>query len=206
MADYLKKKKIGLFGGSFNPIHIGHLNLACELREKGGLDEIWFIPVAISPFKQNENLLPAPLRYKMVALALERSKDFFLIDDEMRRGGVSYTIDTLRAIFAQKKENESFTLCLGEDSLATFHQWKEYREILEIVPILVGLRPSVGKEKQVFFEKIANSFGVNKVVTTLFEISASYVRERLQKRLFCDHLVPQKVLDFIYENQLYFNE
>src|SRR6185503_3252258 len=114
MADHLKK--IGLFGGSFNPIHMGHLNLACELKEKGGLDEIWFIPNSISPFKKNEILIPGSLRSKMVELALERAREFRLIEEEIKRGGVSYTIDTLHTLLKNKQEGESFTLCLAEDS------------------------------------------------------------------------------------------
>jgi nicotinate-nucleotide adenylyltransferase len=201
MADHLKQKRIGLFGGSFNPIHIGHLNLACELREKGGLDEIWFIPNALSPLKQDSMVIPAHFRYKMVELAIQKGKEFHLIDEEVKRGGLSYTIDTVKMILERRNEGEHFTLCLAEDSIATFHLWKEYKEILSLVPVLVGLR---GPKS--FSSSKIHEFGMTAIATTLFEVSATMVRERLQKRLFCDHLVPQKVLDFIYENQLYFKQ
>lgn len=201
MANHLKK--IGLLGGTFNPIHVGHLNLACELREKGGLDEIWFIPTALSPFKQKEKMVPAFLRYRMVEIALHNVPEFRLIDYESKQVSVCYTIDTLRFLLSQNHESKFF-LCLAEDSLDTFHLWKEYRAILALVPLLVGSRFYFDKKKIIPF--LEESCDIQIIQTTLFEVSASEIRARLRKRLFCDHLVPQKVLDFIYENQLYFDE
>lgn len=180
---------IGIFGGTFDPIHLGHLNLAINLLEKCRLAKILFIPAFISPLRMGENPVAPQKRLEMVRLAVEGIPHFEVSDIEIRRGGPSYTVDTLRLL---KKEFPDIALLLGEDSLETFPRWKESDTIVREVPIRVGSRRVTSK---ILHEGLID--------IPLFDISATDLRDRLKKRLYCGHLIPPKVLDYIHENQLY---
>lgn len=197
------KRSIGFFGGSFDPIHLGHLNLAIQLYESHCLDEIWFCPAFLSPHKQNQYPLSGQLRLEMVKLALAEIPTFKVIDTEINREGVSYTIDTLEALGHQSQDQ--FHLLLGEDSLKDFSTWKDFKKIIEIAPPLIGTRFSSSEE--IGFENSPLGEALKKGFTPInrFEISSTNIRERLQNKLYCGHLIPRKVLDFILQNHLYSN-
>lgn len=203
MAHHLKK--IGLYGGTFNPIHNGHLQLACQLKENAGLDEIWFIPAAISPFKQKEVTAGMEDRLAMVKLAIEGEESFHVLDIEIKKNTISYTIDTVRDL--KKKYPYQFFLCIANDSLPFLSKWKEIDELLVLIRPLIGNRgnwptlldPALSVET-------AETVKAGLIKTSAFELSGSEIRKRIKKKMFCTHLVPQKVLDYIYCNQLYFNE
>lgn len=130
--------RIGIFGGSFSPVHYGHLLLAENCREQAGLDEVWFIPAKISPLKQNQPPIADHHRVAMLELAIAGNSAFFVSNIELERGGVSYTIDTLRSIRQQRPEAELFLL-IGGDSLADLPRWKSPAEICEsALPLLVS--------------------------------------------------------------------
>jgi nicotinate-nucleotide adenylyltransferase len=199
-------KCIGLFGGTFNPLHVGHLNLALELREKKELDEVWFIPSLLSPFRQHESLLSSDHRLKILEIALQDIPFFKICNLELMRPAPSYTIDTIKQI-KKLYPKEQFSLLFGEDSLMRFREWKEPLEIVRHVPLHIGSRhhsdllkrlPTLGLN-----EEIAAAIRKGLIPTRQMEISSTWVRERLKKRLFCAHLLPGKVLDYISENQLY---
>lgn len=200
------KKKIGLLGGTFNPIHFGHLNLALELKEKNDLSEVWFIPCHISPLRLNEIQTPPHHRLNLLTLALKDLPEFKICDLEIKKPPPSYTIDTIKEILSMHPESSFYLLC-GEDSLLRFSEWKEPLEIIRTIPLLIGSRP---------FSKLLNllpTLGLNPeifsaiqkglVETRQMEISATEIRERLKKKVYCRHLMPGNVLDYIYENQLY---
>lgn len=196
---------IGLFGGSFNPVHFGHLNMALELKEKKGLDAVWFIP-SHSPFRVEEEMAPAHHRQKMVELALEGIEGFYLCDLELVCSAPSYTIDTLRHI--QKCwPCHSFSLLLGEDVLLRFSEWKEVDEIVRLSPLLVAARPA--SDLCARMGQLGLSDEIQKVIkkgmvsTRQLEISSTDIRKRLKNHLYCGHLLPWKVLDYISVNQLY---
>lgn len=184
--------RIGFFGGSFDPIHFGHLNLAIELKERGGIDEVWFCPANTSPHKGQKPLSPS-LRLQMAQLAIQDIASFKVIDTELKRPGPSYTVHTLKELASEFPQHEWF-LILGEDALDSFSSWKDPEEILRIASLLIGSRNGLRKQEtsNTGFYKIPN-----------LDISSTTVRERLSKGLYCGHLVPAKVLDFINKNGLY---
>lgn len=202
-------KFIGVYGGSFNPVHLGHLNLAQEMLEIRGLDEVWFCPASCSPHKPFE-VMPSPAdRLNMLNLAIADQPKFRIYEEEIWKGGLSYTIDTLSHLVALQKGKEnphSFALILGEDSAENFHTWRNPEEIVKIVPIFTGTR----FQKQ----KIFPSFqGNSSVIAALeegltpirqMEISSKEIRERLMQGLYCHHLLPRKVIDYIQVHQLYY--
>jgi nicotinate-nucleotide adenylyltransferase len=203
-----KTHLIGLFGGTFNPIHFGHLNLALELKEKKNLDEVWFIPSHQSPLRLNEPLVSNVDRLSMLELAIASIPGFKICTEELDRPPPSFTIDTLRSLIS-KHPDCSFNLLLGEDALLKFQEWKEPLGIIHLAKLCIGSRhkaelikllPSLGLN-----EEVALAIQKNLVSTRQLEISATDIRERLKKRMYCGHLLPSKVLDYIYAHQLYFN-
>ncbi|MFC2049208.1 nicotinate (nicotinamide) nucleotide adenylyltransferase [Chlamydiota bacterium] len=201
-------RQIGLFGGTFNPVHFGHINLALELKEKKGLDEVWFIPTLLSPFRVHDTLLPPHHRLKMVELALEPLEGFKVLSDELDRPPPSYTIDTLKTLVSQHTDAE-FSLLCGEDTLLRFQEWRDPLEIVRLVPLWIGTRPHSALLESLpslgMSAEMASAIRKGIVPTRQLEISATEIRERLKKRLYCGHLLPAKVLDYISAHQLYFN-
>ena len=202
------RERIGLFGGTFNPIHFGHLNLALELKEKRDLNQIWLIPSLISPLRMDEPMISPHHRLKMLELATSDMVGFKVCTLELRRAAPSFTIDTVKEILSNYPENDFFLL-FGEDSLIRFREWKEPFEIIRQISLLIGSRshsdllqhlPTLG-----FNEEIASAIRKGIVPTRQLEISATEIRERIKKNLYCGHFLPSKVLDYIYENQLYSN-
>ena len=129
--------RLGIFGGSFNPVHYGHLLLAECCREDCRLDEVWLVPAATAPHKQGRQLAPAKARLEMLELALAGNEQMRPSSIELDRGGVSYTVDTLSQIHAQQPDDPLFLL-MGADSLGELATWREPRRICELaLPIVV---------------------------------------------------------------------
>jgi nicotinate-nucleotide adenylyltransferase len=193
-------KKIGICGGTFDPPHFGHLHLALTLKERHGLDEIWFVPAALSPHKELGSCVSFDDRLQMLELFLEEFSFCRVLDIELQRGTPSYTFDTLEQL--SRKSQDQLFLLLGEDCLERFHQWYKILEIVKLVPLLVGSRSSKGIElmdEGVIKESVKKGF----TKMPLLDISSSWIRGRLKKTLYCKHLMDRKVLDYIYQNGLY---
>lgn len=188
--------KIGLYGGTFDPVHNGHINLALELKEKHGLDEVWWIPTSRSPMRET-SVASSKQRYEMVKLAVDAIEGFSVLDIEINGPSPAYTVDTVKKC-ADKQPDDQFFLLIAQDAAAQFMQWKEPETIAANATLLIGGR--LGGEMADLPETIDKIF----VETTLLQISSTQVRDRLKKGLYCGHLVSAKVLDFIYVNQLYF--
>lgn len=188
------KKKIGILGGSFDPVHFGHLNLAIALKESCKLDEVLFVPAGLSPFKENRPpVVSSDHRLAMVKIAIAPIEGFQVLDWELVRKGPSYTIDTVRKLKADLFAE--LHLLLGEDHLASFHLWKEADVLMSLAPPLVGSRDT----QSAVVQKInASSFKI-----PLFDISSTVVRKRLFQKKYCGHLVPNKVLEYIEIHSLY---
>lgn len=200
------KKKIGLYGGTFDPIHFGHINLALQLRELCALDEVILCPANLSPLKQDEIPLASAFhRLKMCETAILDIPNFSVTDIELQRGGVSYTVDTLSLLVKEFIDTDIFLL-LSVEALASFHRWKDFEKIITMASPLIGYR-------SFFFEKMIGSlpnevkekFKNNFIKTKEMDISSTDIRQRLKKGLYCGHLLPAKVLDYINENGLYSN-
>lgn len=200
-------KKIAFFGGTFDPIHFGHLNLTIEILEKAGLDEVWFSPAFISPLRENTPPIPAFHRVNMVKMGIENFPSFVCYDGEIVLSRPSYTIDTI-ALLKEKYPFHTFYLLLGEDSLLHFSLWKGAKELVQMIPLLIGCRKNINLllnlEALGFPEELNRAIQLGLIETKVMEISSTEIRNRIKKRLCCNHLVPTKVLDYIIQNQLYF--
>jgi nicotinate-nucleotide adenylyltransferase len=200
-------KKIGLFGGTFDPIHFGHLNLAFEIMEKKELDQVWFIPAQINPLKVQAPPTSMEHRLHMVQLAIQEIPQFYLKDLEKARPPPSYTIDTLRAFIAEEAyqpTTNQFYLLLGEDAVPGFINWHLPEAIVELVPLLIGSRTGIWQyELDNFSLPVRAAIQEGLVPTRLMDISGTGIRRRLHQKLYCGHLVPASVLHYIQKNQLY---
>lgn len=196
-------RKVGLFGGTFNPVHYGHLNLALELRERGGLDQVWWIPTPCSPLRMEYVPVSAEQRLKMVELAIEGIPSFKTLDIEIREPPPVYTIDTVKKLQAAHSETQ-FYLILGQDFIGNFMAWKEPLDLVRRIPLLIGSRTTTPPLLSALPEEIEAEIEKGIIEIPLLDISSTQIRERIKKRLYVGHLLPSKVLDFISVNQLYF--
>jgi len=188
--------KVGLFGGTFDPIHHGHLITAQSVKEIRNLDKIIFIPSYISPHKKDVKSTPAEHRLKMIRLAIEGVDFFDCSDYEIKKGGVSFTIDTIREF---KKYYDEIEFIIGYDNIFTFHTWKDPDEIMKLARVLVLKRKS--SHPITFEDKYVRQAIF--VQTRGIEISATDIRERVRKGLPIHYLVPEKVKEYIYNFNLY---
>ena len=188
--------KVGIFGGTFDPIHHGHLITAQSVREIRHLDKIIFIPSFISPHKADVNSVSPAHRMNMLKLAVE-GVDFFEVSDyEIKKEGISYTIDTLKEF---KKKYDKLEFIMGYDNIFKFHNWKEPDEIMNLTKLLVLERKS--SKPHPFDDKYVEQAIF--VETRGIEISATDIRERVKQGMPIHYLVPEKVKEYIYSFNLY---
>lgn len=197
-------KKYGIFGGSFNPIHYGHLMICEYIKEEMGLDKVIFIPTGNPPHKELE--LSAEDRYEMVRLAISPNPDFEISDIETTRVNMSYTVDTIRELKKIYKEEKLYFL-IGLDSLFQLKTWMKIGDLSQEIEFVVALRPGyLDKEeinKEIDF--LRENFGtkINLIKTPLYEISSTDLRDRIREGKSLRYLIPKKVLDYIEESGFY---
>jgi nicotinate-nucleotide adenylyltransferase len=189
-------RRIGLFGGSFDPVHLGHLLVAQAAREELELNRLYFIPATQSPFKPDSKPTPANERLRLLRLALA-GKDWCEIDEqEIKRGGVSYTIDTVRAYVSRYPETRLFYL-IGADHVPQLPKWREAGELARLVEFVVIPRP--GQAETPF----PTPFRGRTLAGFPLDVSSSQIRARVKSGLAIDHLVPASVAESIRNNRLY---
>ncbi len=193
---------IGLLGGTFDPIHLGHLHMAREIFEKRGLKEVWFIPARISPHKQETKPTAAEHRQKMVELAIADTPAFKLLDWELKREGPSYTIDTIREL-KKRYPDETFALLIADELVASLPQWRAIHDILSETPLLVGQRLCGSTLKETGDDLIDRAVREGYVEMPVLEVCATVIRERFKKGLNCSHLLPPAVAAYIDQHHLY---
>jgi len=186
--------RIGILGGTFNPVHIGHLILAEEAREKLGLDKVIFIPTALPPHKDNVNIAPAADRLKMLELATKSNKYFAVSDIEIKRKGRSYTIDTLKALKDKYKKDELYFI-IGSDLLKYLNEWKDLSQILKMVEFIAATRPGYALEQ---IPPYIQTLPIRAVDVSGFE-----VRQCVNQGKSFGYLVMDKVFDYIKRKKLY---
>lgn len=194
-------KKIAFFGGTFDPIHFGHIGLALHLLEARHLDQVLFCPAYQSPFKEHHPpIASAEHRLSMLALALQDVPQFQSCRLEIDRKGISYTVETLRELHTIYGKRVEWSLILSYDSLESFHQWKEPEEIVALAAPLVGVR---GHAAYIPPSPVKQALERGFIKTPRMDISSTDIRQRLNRRLYCGHLVPAKSLDYIEREGLY---
>jgi nicotinate-nucleotide adenylyltransferase len=188
--------RIGIFGGAFNPPHVGHCIVAENVREKLHLDNIIFVPTGIPPHKPNEQLVDGILRLQMVQLAIRGNKFFDVSDVEFLRKDFSYTVDTLK-LFQQTYPQAELHLLIGADNFLELHTWKSPKEIFSLCTVVVMNRGGVTLKENEF------SSLVKFVNVPNIEISSSEIRKRIALGKSVKYMVTKKVEKFIVKNNLY---
>lgn len=190
--------QVGIYGGSFNPPHLAHLVVAEVVREQFTLDEVWWMPSFQPPHKENGTLVRAEHRLAMTRLATDDNPAFQVSDLEVRREGISYTVETLRTVQETYPEID-FAFIMGSDSLCEFDAWYRPEEIIERVPLLVYRRP--GNEAISVEPAVARR--VRFVQAPLLEISGTSIRQRCREGRSIRYLVPEPVRVYIAAHRLY---
>jgi len=195
-------EQIGILGGSFDPIHIGHLIMALISKEEFSLSKVYFVPTNLSYHKGGNELSPKE-RYQITNLAIQDYPSFVISDIDIKRGGKTYTVDTLKEFkkYHNLPNDTVLYFIMGIDSYMTITTWKDYKSIFELANLIVYNRPcfdinSLPKEllsyKNVYFIK-----------EPTIGISSSFIRERLRQGKSCHFFIPKKALEYIQENMLY---
>lgn len=189
-------QRLGLFGGAFNPVHLGHLLVARAAIEDLELDRLFFIPAALSPFKQESPPAPAELRLRWLRLALASHMNCAIDEQELRRGGVSWTIETARHYAAGFPQAKLFCL-IGADNIAQLNAWREADELAKLVEFAAVPRPgqALPEFPRPFHGRMLKGFPL--------EISSSDIRARVKAGLSIDLLVPPFVAGAIREAGVY---
>ena len=190
--------KIGLYFGTFNPIHIGHLIVANHLVEFSDLDEVWLVVTPHNPHKQKNTLLNDYTRLEMAHLATEDYPKLKPSDIEFKLAQPNYTIDTL-AYLEEKYPKHQFALIMGEDNLDTFHKWKNYEVILDRYSIYVYPRVSEIKKEN----NLRKHPNVQLINAPIVEISSTFIRDSIKNKKNIQPLLPEKVWEFIDKNAFY---
>ncbi|MFO7839435.1 MAG: nicotinate-nucleotide adenylyltransferase [Desulfosalsimonadaceae bacterium] len=219
--------RAGLFGGTFNPVHMGHLRVAEEVRTAFDLDPVYFIPAKIPPHKTTSGLAGSEERYEMLTRAVASNPGFTVSDVEIRRSGRSYTIDTVESFQKEAGRNTALYLLVGLDAFLEISTWKDYESLLEQIAFIVMSRPAKRgtapaeplkvvqerarlhldagyrlqpEEKCLLHEQKQPIFIYE---TTQLDISATRIRELVKDRESIKYLVPEAVEDYIYAKDLF---
>ena len=190
--------KIGLYFGTFNPIHVGHLTIANHMAEYSDLDQVWFVVTPHSPFKKKSSLLDNHHRYQMVDRAVEDYPNLRASDIEFNLPQPNYTINTL-VYLEEKYPDYEFALIMGEDNLKSFHKWKNYEGILERHHIYVYPRISEG-QRETHFD---NHHKIHKVEAPIMELSSTFIRNAIKEGKNIRPMLPEHVWSYLDEMNFY---
>jgi nicotinate-nucleotide adenylyltransferase len=190
--------KIGLYFGSFNPIHIGHLIIANHLATHTDLDQVWIMVTPQNPLKQKQTLLDNYQRLQLVHLAVEDYNNIKASDFEFNLPQPNYTIHTLN-LLSEKYPTYNFSLIMGADNLETLHKWKNYEAILDQYSIYVYPRIS----ENGIHNNFENHPKIKKIDAPIVEISATFIRQQIKLKKNIKPLLPEKVWAYITHNNLY---
>lgn len=201
-----KYQRIGIMGGTFDPIHIGHLFIAEEVLNEVGLDKILFIPVGIPPHKQESKVTDSQHRLTMAQIAVSGNANFQVSRIEVDREGPSYTVDTINHLKRIYNENTLFYFIIGTDAFFELDTWKNYKDLLKLVKLAVVTR--VGYNNYALDEKIEdykNRFlaEIIKVVIPKLEISSTDIKSRIRQGKTVKYIVPEGVEQYIKKHGLY---
>ena len=213
-------KKIGLFGGTFNPIHLGHLRPAEEIRESFELDRVIFIPASYPPHKEKGDILPASLRAQMVRLAIADNPRFAFSDVELLRPGKSYSVETITHFRQQFGPDTELYFILGLDAFREIKTWKDYTALFTLCHFIVMTRPGFEKKftpehlpveiaKDFCYDVVKggyahrSGFSIFPKEITALDISSTKIRENIRQHRSVKYLLPDPVAVLIDQNNLY---
>ncbi len=200
MGEATPRKRTGLLGGSFDPVHTGHLLIARDAMEGLGLEEVFFIPAAQAPLRTQEPTATAQHRKAMLAAATGDERAYQVLDDELQAGGTSYTIDTARRLHHKHPDRDFFWI-LGDDQLGKLGQWKEAGELFGLLEFVALERPGHPLPEAPPIPGLR----CHRLRGHVFSISSSEIRERLRNQLQVQEFLPAKVHQYIVEHDLYQN-
>jgi nicotinate-nucleotide adenylyltransferase len=218
------RKRVGLLGGTFNPVHLGHLRAAEEIREVLTLDKVYFIPSSIPPHKDSEGIISPNDRLKMLELSIQGNPFFEISDVELKRGGASYTIDTLKHFSSTFPEFE-FYFIVGNELFFEIDTWKDFKQLFELSNFTVITRPGFSedfssliplavkddfryykKEKDVTIYLHKSSKALAIVQIEGIPVSSTQIRDILRDNKSIKYLVPAPVESYILSKKLYVKE
>lgn len=192
-----ERKKIGIYSGSFNPVHLGHLKLAEYIVDNDIVDEVWFVVSPCNPLKIQSNLLDEYLRLEMLIFAIQSNPKFKASDVEFTMPIPSYSIDTLQLLSSQYPDYQ-FILIIGSDNALVFDQWKNYNQLLKEFPILVYPRNGYN------FSKVAEIYPQMQLLSTpYYDISSTRIRDFIAQKKDVSQWIHPFVNQFIIDNNLY---
>jgi len=194
--------KVGLYFGSFNPIHIGHMAIAGYMTEFAGLDQVWFVVSPHNPLKKKETLLADHHRLYMSQIAIGDNDKIKTSDIEFKLPVPSYTIDTLTYL-KEKHPNNKFSLVMGEDNLFTLHKWKNATELVKNYPIYVYPRPKSEKPSSPILDQILLAADIHRVAAPLIEISGTFIRDGIKNGKDMSYFLQEPVWKYIREMHFY---
>jgi nicotinate-nucleotide adenylyltransferase len=194
--------KVGLYFGSFNPIHIGHLAIAGYMTEYAGIDQIWFVVSPQNPLKKKETLLDDRHRLRMTELAIGDNDHLKASDIEFKLPVPSYTIDTL-AWLKEKYPRNKFVLVMGEDNLYTFHKWKNAKELAANYSLYVYPRPGTVRPPHVLLDELIEKADIHFVNAPHMEISGTFIRNGIKSKKDMSYFLPPAVWKYIKEMHFY---
>lgn len=212
-------KLVGILGGTFNPIHYGHLRMAQELADGLGMDEVKFIPSANPPHKDSVTV-SADHRAAMVKLAIADNPKFSIDELELKRDGASYTIDTLISLRETLGNDTALCLMMGSDAFVKLNTWHRWQELLNYSHIILVQRPNQGEPQETLPEELqtllrdhyvedvselskTNAGLINMQAISAHDISATQIRENLKHGVSVRYLLPKEVIGYIQQQQLY---
>ncbi|MGZ3524242.1 MAG: nicotinate-nucleotide adenylyltransferase [Thermodesulfobacteriota bacterium] len=219
LKETIKKRqsrRVGLFGGTFNPIHLGHLRGAEEIREMFHLEEVTFVPSSIPPHKKTEKVIEASHRLEMVRLAVSGNSNFSVSDVEISRPGKSYSVETIR--YFRERHQDPFFFILGRDAFLEIETWKDFQKLFFLCHFIVMTRPGLQKETPSLPRALAPNFRYAleekawvhvsgymlyfKEISFL-DISSTKVRKLIEKGSSVKYLIPPEVETYIRKHSLY---
>ena len=193
----MNKKKVGLYFGTFNPVHIGHIIIANFMVEFSDLDEVWLVVTPHNPFKKKSSLLDNHHRLEMVYLACEEYEKLKPCDVEFRLPQPNYTVTTLLKL-EEDHPGMDFSLIMGEDNLKSFHKWKNFEVILERHKVYVYPRISVGVP-----DKFTDDPAIIRIEAPVIEISSTFIRQAIREGKNVTTMLPPKVWEYIDRMNFY---
>ncbi|MAJ89886.1 MAG: nicotinate (nicotinamide) nucleotide adenylyltransferase [Flavobacteriales bacterium] len=183
---------IGILGGSFDPIHNGHIKIAASAKYYFNLDKIIFVPLNQPWLKKEKTHASNNRRLDMCKLAIEKYESFEVLDIDIKRGGITYMIDTIEDIKKNYDKHSSFSIIIGDDNLEDIEQWKDFNRLSELTDFIVAPRTNKNKKK-----------GFNYLNVKHFEVSSSQIRRKIKKEENWASLVPEEIKKYIIEKKLY---